>query len=89
MRTMSLDLNKDVKILMFCRDKAHTRYEITRYCEGHYAAIFKHVEKLFKMGLLTVVGREEKVPGKIIKHYLITEAGLAMLKGVKEAYRKE
>lgn len=87
---MSLDLDKDVKILMFCRDQARNRYQIAKHSGNHYAAIFKRIEKLVKLGVLTVTKEKEWRSGpRTVKYFLITEAGMAILRGVKEAYRRE
>lgn len=84
---MSLDMQKDVKILKYCAETAHNRYQIAKHIANHYSSTYKRVNKLVSMQLLLISRQEDGRSGLKVKFFLTSDKGRAILRGYMEARR--
>lgn len=83
----SLQLPEDIKILKFLQ-QPRIRYEIKNHLKNYYASTLNRLNRLEKLGYIFVV-RTEPWRGKLMKYYLITSKGRAILRGYEEAERRK
>lgn len=89
MRKMSsLQLPKDIEILKFLQEP-RIRNKIKDHLKNHYASTLIRLNRLEKLGYVFVSRTEPWRKGKVMKYYLITPKGRAMLRGYEEAERRE
>lgn len=84
----SIQLPDDIKILNFLQ-QPHTRYQVMKHLGNHYQSTIIRLDRLEKLGYVFVSDSRPWQRDKVLKFYLITASGRAMVRGYEEADRRE